>query len=280
MKIWKKVLLAISGIAMILGISCVIIGFALGVNFQEVKNVFNDGHYNIGVFGWDWDDWTPWHSSGTADNQSDASDKDHNFTGIENLDIDVKHSKLILKVYEGSDIKVSAKNVISSKYTARSDGNTLRIKDNTYFKTKSPEITLSIPKGMKFNEISLDVDGGEVVIDTLNSNEFSAEIGGGRLYVSESLTAMEIDCSVGAGVIEVEKLSGSDVDLDCGAGQVDVTLDGSQKDYRLEGDCGIGQIIFGSDSWASLGKKFTTGTGTNQISAECGVGQIDIQFSE
>lgn len=280
MKIWKKVLLAISGIAMVLGICCMIVGFALGVNFKDVKNMMNDGYYNIGVFGGDWNDWYPWHGSGATDSHSDASNEDNTFTGFENLDIDVKHSKVVLKVYEGSDIKVSAKNVVSSKYTAKSDGNTLKIKDNTYFKTKSPEITVSIPKSMDFNKISLDVDSGEVVIDTLNANKFSSKIGGGRLSVSGALNAMEIECSVGAGQINLKKLSGSDVELDCGAGQIMAVMEGNQEDYRIEGDCGIGQINFGSESFTSLGKKFTTGSGAKEISAECGVGQIDIQFSK
>lgn len=278
MKTWKKVLLIISGIALVMGICCVIIGFSLGVNFKEIKSIVTDGHYNFVSWDWDWDEWPRWGNS-RGDHDDDLSDKEDSFSGIKNLEIDVRYSKVVLEENNGSDIKVSANNINISKFSAKSDGRTLKIEDKTKRMVGSSEIIISIPKGTDFDEVSMEVDAGEVLIDALNAREFSAEIGGGRLSVSGVLSATEIDCSVGAGQIEVQKLSGSDIELECGAGQVKVVLDGSQEDYYLEGKC-VGEIKFGTESYGSIGKKISEGTGSKNINVECGVGQINIQFAK
>ena len=282
MKTWKKVLLIISGIALAIGICCVILGFALGFNPKDITTGRAGGHM---FYGWAWDDWDDWdnwrgswNNRGSDRNASDSREAD--FTDISDLDIDVKYSSVILKAYEGSEIRVSAKRLNASKYTAESVDNTLYIMDETHNTAKGSEITVFIPRDMHFDEVSIDVGGGEVEIDTLNANEFSAEIGGGRLAVTQSLNAFEVDCSVGAGQIELSNLTCTELELDCGAGQVSVTIEGSQSEYRMEGDCGIGQIQFGSDHFSGVEKEFTVGTGAKLIHADCGVGQIDVQFKQ
>lgn len=279
MKTWKKVLLIVSGIALAIGISCVIIGFALGFNPRDITTGRANRHM---LYEWDWDDWDNWdgwwNNRGSDRNASDS--REAAFTDIYNLDIDVKYSSVVLKVYEGSEIRVSAKRLNASKYTAKSADNTLYIMDETHHTAKGSEITILIPRDTHFDEVSMDVGGGEVKIDTLNSNEFSAEIGGGRLLVTESLNALEVDCSVGAGQIALSNLTCTELELDCGAGQITAVIEGSQSDYRMEGDCGIGQIQFGSDHFSTMGKEFTAGTGSKLIHADCGVGQIDVQFKQ
>ncbi|WP_230398819.1 DUF4097 family beta strand repeat-containing protein [Novisyntrophococcus fermenticellae] len=279
MKTWKKVLLIVSGIALAIGISCVIIGFALGFNPRDITTGRANRHM---LYEWDWDDWDNWdgwwNNRGSDRNASDS--REAAFTDIYNLDIDVKYSSVVLKVYEGSEIRVSAKRLNASKYTAKSADNTLYIMDETHHTAKGSEITILIPRDTHFDEVSMDVGGGEVKIDTLNSNEFSAEIGGGRLLVTESLNALEVDCSVGAGQIALSNLTCTELELDCGAGQVTAVIEGSQSDYRMEGDCGIGQIQFGTDHFSTMGKEFTAGTGSKLIHADCGVGQIDVQFKQ
>lgn len=271
MKTWKKVLLIISSITAGIGIGCIIIGLILGVNWREIKSMVTNGYFSFTMFEWEDDLGIRW--------DSETSDKEESFSGIKNLEVDVDYSSVVLKNYDGSDVKVDARGIAAAKFKVREKGNTLYIEDKTHRTVDSSEITIYLPKDSQMQEVSLDAGAGEIILDTLNAHEFSSEIGGGRLYISEKLTAHEIDCSVGAGQMDLASLSGTDIELDCGAGQITATLEGTQEDYSLEAECGLGQIQFGDESYGALNDQISSGDGKRKIKLDCGVGQIDIQFS-
>ena len=271
MKTWKKVLLIISSIAAGIGIGCIIIGLILGVNWREIKSMVTNGYFSFTMFDWEDGSGIRW--------DSETGDKEESFSGRKNLEVDVDYSSVVLKNYDGSDVKVDARGIAATKFKVREKGNTLYIEDKTHRPVDSSEITIYLPKDGQMQEVSLDAGAGEIILDTLNTHKFSSEIGGGRLYISEKLTAHEIDCSVGAGQMDLASLSGVSIELDCGAGQITATLEGTQEDYSLEAECGLGQIQFGDESYGSLNDQISSGDGNRRIELDCGVGQIDIQFS-
>lgn len=271
MKTWKKVLLIISSITAVIGISCIIIGLVLGVSWGEIRSMVTNGYFSFTIFDWEKDSGIRW--------DSETSNKEESFSGIKNLEVDVDYSSVVLKNYNGSEVKVDARGIASEKFKVRKKGSTLCIEDKTHRPTDSSEITVYLPEDSQMQEVSLDAGAGEIILDTLNVHEFSSEIGGGRLYISEKLTAREIDCSVGAGQMDLASLSGTEIELDCGAGQVTATLEGTQEDYSLEAECGLGQIQFGDESYGALNDSISRGDGKREIKLDCGVGQIDIQFS-
>lgn len=271
MKTWKKVLLIISSITAVIGISCIIIGLVLGVNWGEIRSMVTNGYFSFTIFDWEEGSGIRW--------DSETSNKEESFSGIKNLEVDVDYSSVVLKNYDGSDVKVDARGIAATKFKVREKGNTLYIEDKTHRPVDSSEITIYLPKDSQMQEVSLDAGAGEIILDTLNAHEFSSEIGGGRLYISEKLTAYEIDCSVGAGQMDLASLSGTEIELDCGAGQITATLEGTQEDYSLEAECGLGQIQFGDESYGALNDRISRGDGKREIKLDCGVGQIDIQFS-
>lgn len=274
MKVWKKVLLIISGVAAVIGICCIAVGLVLGVSWQDLRGIITHTSFDrIGdrIEGfWDHTRRDDWEITDRAVQE--------NFSGIRNLEIEADYSSILLQQYEGSGVQVEASGVSDSKYMARREGSTLYVKDETHGNYQGSQINIWIPKDIKLHIVSLDAGAGDIEIDVMEADEFSCEIGGGRLFVSEKLAAKQIECSVEAGQIEVSLLSGDEIDLECGAGQITAQLEGNKEDYRLWAECGLGQILFGDDSYGSISESITKGSGTKEVNLECGVGQIEIQF--
>lgn len=275
MKTWKKVLLIISAIAAAIGISCIVIGVALGGRFRDVQRLVLNNFYGIHgswVSDWDdwdedwadWSDWEDWkfweHHAG--DRASDGSDAQSRFaySDVNDLEIETGYGQILIQSHDETDIKVEAENITPQKFSSRMDGDKLVIRDKTkkIDSLKGTVITVYLPKDAKFQDVELEIGAG------------SAEI--------EGLTAREIKCSVGAGQIDASNIDADEVELDCGAGRINAMLAGKQSDYRLKGECGLGQVQFGDSSFNALGKNISQGNGGRLVEADCGVGQIDIQF--
>ena len=119
MKTWKKVLLIISSIAAGIGIGCIIIGLILGVNWREIKSMVTNGYFSFTMFDWEDGSGIRW--------DSETGDKEESFSGIKDLEVDVDYSSVVLKNYDGSDVKVDARGIAATKFKVREKGNTLYI---------------------------------------------------------------------------------------------------------------------------------------------------------
>ena len=276
MKKWKKVLLIIRGTALVLGICCIVLGFILGGSTKAIENATGDYFdFRIGNHGLEF-----WGNRWNNDDISSTDAENKEFSDITEMDIESKYSEVIMKGYAGSTIKVSAQKVSPRKYSMKNDNDVLTITDHTARSSNSPKITIQIPTDYKFDDVDINVYGGKVTIDELNTDEFDADIGAGKLQVTGKLTSPDVSCEVGAGSIDLRLLESSDVSLECGAGEIKTCVYGKQSDYYLEGDCGIGEIQFGTEKFSGNTQNIEFGSGNNEIDADCGVGHIDIRFQD
>lgn len=214
------------------------------------------------------------------------------YEDIKVIEIDSEYSKIIIK--KGDYFEVDATSV-SSKFTAKEKNQVLTIKEKRnwllFFKEKGT-IVVTIPENveleklkidtgastLEINEISvnnLDINQGAGAISIIDSNfnKTSIDGGAGKMTISNSsLNDLELDCGVGEVIIEA-KITG-DSEIDCGVGELDITLIGSEDDYRINVEKGIGSIKIDKkdiDSGAY-------GTGNNRIDIDGGVGSIKIKF--
>lgn len=274
MKVWKKVLLIISGVALVLGICCIVLGLILGGRTNAIRHTAGD-YFNIGFGNHSFDIWDDWRDDFSVGNETTRE-----FSNIEELDIESKYGDIIIKEYDGPTIKVTSQRVNPLKYSAEEDGYVLTITDHTVRSSNHPKITIQIPKDYHFTDVSIGLYGGTVSIDTLNTDEFDADIGAGKLLVTKGLSSTEVGCTVGAGSIDFGLLESSYVELECGAGEIKTWMSGGQSDYYLEGDCAIGEVRFGSQKFSGNVEDIAFGSGDNVIDVDCGVGRIDIQFQD
>lgn len=286
MKIVKRILLALSGITAVLGIACIISGFILGGGIRPViQNIAAESGRSWEHFverlqdGWSletWDDWDGWQSSRLSD------PVESRYAAAEKLEIDVRYGGVTLVTGEGEDIVVRAQNISEDHYSAKREGNTLKIKDSTprYGHGADPCLEIQVPEGYRFADAELEVGAGVLTADTLSAEKIQAQVGSGRLEVTGRLRAGEVQCSVGAGEIQIAALEAQKLELECAVGSAAVTLAGTEEEYGLEASCGLGTIQFGEHSYTAMKKSRVQEGQDKEIEAECGVGTVLIQFEE
>lgn len=91
-----------------------------------------------------------------------------------------------------------------------------------------------------------------------------------------------VELEVGAGQADVRGLITQKLELEVGAGQANVELIGMQKEYNYDIECGVGNVVIGGTSYAGLGTEQSVENegATKQIRVECGVGEVQVNFTE
>ena len=127
------------------------------------------------------------------------------------------------------------------------------------------------------DKLCLDLGAGKTDIAKISAISSSRINGGaGELNISDGeLANLDFDMGVGKVAI-VSRLSGN-CEADCGVGDLSLTLIGTQDDYRIDLDKGVGEAVIGGER-ASDGAVF--GNGANSVDVDGGVGRIEIKFEE
>ncbi|RHB94329.1 DUF4097 family beta strand repeat-containing protein [Thomasclavelia ramosa] len=185
------------------------------------------------------------------------------FTDIKNLEIQAEAGTVELIEYEGSTIKVEAKNV-SKKIKLYQEQNTLIVKDSFRFwhlinvTDITTRIKIYIPNSYEFNKVELEVDAGS----------FKAE------NIIASYTKVDVD----AGDARINLLNSYRSEFNCDAGDIDATMVGSESDYSYEVDSDVGDISIGSYRSDGLSDEYSHSGGQRKIEADCNVGSIRIKM--
>ena len=69
--------------------------------------------------------------------------------------------------------------------------------------------------------------------------------------------------------------------MECGIGQISLTMDGCENDYNYDISCEVGEIVCGDRHYSGIGHDDYVNNGAGkEMSLECGIGQIKIDFRE
>lgn len=199
-----------------------------------------------------------------------------------------------LEIKTGETFKVES----NHKYIeCREEGNCLVIKEK---KSVFPlhwdhiQVTVTIPQETVFQTAEIDAGAGEVTIEELAADSLTLKLGAGELQ-AKALTAnhdSRIDGGAGSITITNGALNNADIDVavgeldfsgtltgessvDYGIGETRITLAGSEKDYQISLDKGVGEATIDG---MSLGDNSVYGTGDNRIDVDGGVGELNISF--
>ena len=72
---------------------------------------------------------------------------------------------------------------------------------------------------------------------------------------------------------------GLKLDAECAMGSIMVVCEGNQDDYNYEMECGMGQIVFGQESYSGLGEEiYIDNRSSKLIEASCDMGDIMLEF--
>lgn len=182
----------------------------------------------------------------------------HTFKNIDSLDFDLSLCELNIYYHDDSDeIMLTAKNS-SPYFSCLQEDGTLKIQDDRPSSTKQNSmedaltLSLYLPK-KHLEEVSIDLDVGNLTIQQLDAEEIEIDCGVGDIY-AEKLLCKDIELSNGVGEIVVDHLQshdnaqlqtgtgtltlalfeGSSLNAECGIGEIRVTASGSEKDYNYD----------------------------------------------
>ena len=214
---------------------------------------------------------------------------DSSFTGIS---INISAAELDIKTGEKFGVETNHKYL-----ECESKGDILKISEKrSLFAHHSGgmKVILTIPEGTLFDYVDISAGAGSVTIDELLANSLSIELGAGELKAErlDAIDNAEIDGGAGSVTIRGGRLNNTDIDMgvgelnltselcgkssiDYGIGETNLVLMGTDNDYKIELDKGIGE------AWLD-GKKMSDdsvyGSGSNCIEIDGGVGELNITF--
>lgn len=208
--------------------------------------------------------------------------------GINELDVNVNFSKLVIK--NGEKFRVESNN---KSVNVNNSNGVLKVVDGK--RLKNNNITIYIPNDFIFNKVKVDTGVSSVNIDRLSGYDVDLDLGVGSLTIN-SLTAIDkCDIDTGAGRASINDADINNLDLDIGAGQFiyngimrnrtivdagvgEVNINLKNKDsYVVYVEKGIGNITIDGVS-ASDGS--TYGNGNNRVDISGGIGSIKVNFDK
>lgn len=164
----------------------------------------------------------------------------------------------------------------------------------------SPEITITIPEGAKFDsldiylaagildaselaakEVALEVDAGSMKVFTLtaeNKLELKNGVGEIRIYDAD---AVNLTVDNGIGAISIDGAIHGHNTVTCGIGEVKLSLtDRSRVDFNYSVECGIGEVeIAGMHFTGSAQSNVNDRSDADYFALDCGIGHIEINVN-
>lgn len=232
--------------------------------FSELEALYNKGDLAVNV---------PWLK---------GSDKTMEFEGIKNLDIQAEAGTIEFSEYDGSTIKVEAKN-ISQKTTIVQEDKTLVIEDSSrlgYLIGRSnlkTKIKIYVPYDYEFVKVELEVDAGQMQATNLKAQNLEIDVDAGK-FTADHLISAYSKVEVDAGEIKIGLLDSENSEFNCDAGNIEVTMSGNESDYSYEADVAVGDITIGSYRCDGLSDEHNHHGGPRKIVADCDVGSIKIKM--
>ena len=207
-----------------------------------------------------------------------------------NLSIDIGASELIIKA--GDSLRLETNN---NRMEYRISKGTLKINEKIRGKGDQRSIiTLTLPADMILREADIDTGAGRILIESLSTNELSLDLSAGEAVIENLTVSGDAEINGGAGRLEIKSSEIGHIDLDhgigeliitsliknggeldCGVGSVVLSLIGSESDYSLNVEKGIGSIEIDGRN-AENGR--TYGTGPSRIEISGGVGSVEVDF--
>ncbi len=213
---------------------------------------------------------------------------------IHSLDISISAADFVIEYRDTFGVESNL------KYLSVSERNgVLTIVDN---KTKgnrnynNAKLTLYIPRGTVFDNVSLETGAAKMTAETLSTASLKIRLGAGDVSIKQLNVTSRADIEGGAGAITVTDgtlnnlklemgvgelnmtaaLLGNN-ELDFGIGESNLTVLGSKNDYRIDIEKGLGTVTVDGEKVTDFG---TNGNGQHSLEIEAGIGAVNLNFQE
>lgn len=201
-------------------------------------------------------------AGGTGEGSTTTRDSQGTSYAARKLDVDMDRGSIHIYEEEGiSQIKVNIKDQFSATQCYM-DNETLKIKrEKTWYRAEEPKVEVLVPKGYKFDKVSVDMGASECHIDQIKTSRLDIDTGVGKVVFTGTVTG--------------------DVKLETGVGDITLNLSGRQEDYNYKIKCGVGTIHAGDSHYTMLSNEtHVNNKAPYTMDLECGVGAVFVNFDE
>lgn len=241
MKKFKKICIILMSITIVAGIGCIIAAFVLGADPRQIKSQMQ----------------------GRNNTKFQTRESDITADRIRKLDIDIGSGNV--KIENGDQDKLIIKKKGGWDPVALKSDGEIKIRQKSrhfqlFWFQATDEITVILPKGVTFDEVSMDCGSGDIASDSLNIT--------GKL---------SIDC--GSGDINLSTITAAKTDIDLGSGDVKLAMKGNEKDYNYDLDIGSGDVKIGGALYEDDFKRHNQNA-SRWINMDIGSGDLMIAFDD
>lgn len=292
MKKGYKIILSIAIIFFIVGM----ILTAIGIGNNAARNI-TIGNMNFGIAGFMY-----------GGEKKVILDED--IKSIKSVDIDSDVSKISIirgeKFHIYEEMPKNYVHRINNTYNITDDG-TLKIRRTTskrvgislFGNNNSGRIEITIPEGIKLNNIELRTNVGEIELEEIGSKKMyiKTNVGSASAYkvnsdsidITTNVGEVDFDrsetrnlhASTNIGKIKFRGEIEGDIEVKTDIGEANLELTGSIDDYNINGSSGVGNIKVNRESLSSFKKsRENSKEKPFNIELKAGVGDIKLEISK
>lgn len=209
-----------------------------------------------------------------------------------------------VSVIQGASFSYRLVDFPENQVSVELSGNTVRITEDSRitrfsFGARGVEtrIEVTIPSGVRLEECRITLGAGTLVIEDIDAAILTLETGAGSVTASrvkaektrvetgagqavfKDVSFASLTASTGAGQVVLQGDITKDAEISTGAGAIELSLSGSEKDYRFETERGLGAVRIGSSSWAGPGSGIAGNPEAPvRIKLNSGIGSVRVRF--
>lgn len=319
MKKFTKISLIVAAVLFATGLIVTIAGMALGGTLVAARNLAGESNWPFygGFWGRSSSDHeTVYINEERSGDMTVTSDNEalfgsnvqgvYDISDITRLEAEMTFGELIVETVPDLDhIRVETDH-IDSHFKCQLDGKKLEVEydknnpSNWMDSEQKPYIYILIPEGMDFDKVELSLDAGYVYSTGIQADMLDVDVAAGQFeavdFQINGMTKLEVD----AGQMSVTNMYTEDLEAECdfgsidfsgsitgdakiknGAGTINLNLDQDYDSFNYTLKCGVGQIYLNNESIGSLNAKKNIDNGAaSRLTADCGVGEININLYE
>lgn len=210
-----------------------------------------------------------------------------------NLDISMSAGSLTFVVGDAFDIRYDS-SVIEVEYNADSVSIENAHSHPTASERRRMDVTVTVPDNYMFEDVDIEMGAGKMIVHSLRTNALDLELGAGSGTFDNIIVTGSAEIQEGAGELSIKGGSLHNLTLQCGAGAtrvtaaltgtssisaavgaVDLKFDGSESDYTVNFNMGLGACYYNNDKISRSGS-FGSGPNTVNINGGFGVMRVNV----
>ena len=193
--------------------------------------------------------------------------------GIKNFFLKAEVGEVKIEISDRADEASYKIERINPKYfDVEKKGDTISFEDNTpskffknlgfNFKNNSPKIYISLPRNIVFNNFEIKSGVGELNISKINVEKFNLAAGVGEVNIYDAKISKDAEIRAGVGEVNFKDSTVTNMNIKSGIGsfsfsgtalgktsvkggigEVNLKIDGAEKDYDFDVSAGLGEVI-------------------------------------